>query len=112
MGLIKKLVRKLTKWAWSDEVQFVDGVSTLSKLIVDEKSIVAEIKTRPEIAQFQAHCFANLLLNSPNYTELKFDIQNPKEKYKWITVLVQKGEGKTPHQLRVEAKNKLKKYEP
>jgi hypothetical protein len=40
---------------------------------------------------------------SPNYTEMKFDLVARGEKYEWVTVLIQKGSGKTPHQLRQEA---------
>jgi hypothetical protein len=34
---------------------------------------------------------------------MKFDLVAEGEKWEWLTVLIQKGNGKTPHQLRQEA---------
>lgn len=61
------------------------------------------IEQRPEVAQWVAQCFASMVAASPNYTEMKFDVVARGSKWEWLTVLIQKGNGKTPHQLRTEA---------
>ena len=67
------------------------------------------INQNPAITRWIVECFANLVASSPNYTEMKFYLKPQKDNRGWITVLVQKGNGKTPHQLRREAEDKCAK---
>jgi len=105
---MKKLIRRLTRWAWRSEIATCDGLAELKALNMDGGKMELRIESDPNLALWQAKCFASMVEKSPNYTELKFDLAGEfKGKYEWITVLVQKGNGKTPHQLRAEAEVKL-----
>lgn len=71
---------------------------------MDESKMDIKIQQDPAIAQWTAKCFASMVANSPNYTEMRFDLCGSYlGKYEWITVHIQKGNGKTPHQIRIEA---------
>ena len=59
------------------------------------------IQQHPVLREMIAKTFATMVLNSPNYTEMTFSVMAEPEKR--ITVTVKKAEGKTPHQLRIEA---------
>jgi hypothetical protein len=71
---------------------------------MDEGGMDLKIEQDPAAAQWVAKCFASMVAKSPNYTEMKFDLCGEyRGKYEWMTVHIQKGNGKTPHQLRQEA---------
>jgi len=99
--------------AKTEELEFFkSSIAKLKKLHMDEGAMELEIKNSPEISHYVASCFAHMVIGSPNYTECKFDVvHKEKESAEWITVLIKKGNGKTPHELRQEAENKAKKYE-
>jgi hypothetical protein len=61
------------------------------------------IKFHPGFRMLLAQTFANMLVSAPNYQEIRFDLR---DEAKWIVVLVQKGDGKTPHMLRREAEQR------
>jgi len=99
---IRSLVKTCSKWAWAEELRVIAGVAVLKELHLTPGKMEAHIQQSPEAAQWVAHCFAAMVAESPNYTEMRFDLTSPVN-YEWITVTVQKGNGKTPHTLRTEA---------
>jgi len=103
-GWLHAVVRWSTSWAWQKEIQVCDGLAELRGLEMDGNKMDIKIHSDPALAQWQAKCFASMVANSPNYTEMKFELHGEyKGKWEWLTVLIQKGNGKTPHQLRQEA---------
>ena len=102
MNVLIKLIRYLTSWAWRHEINVVNGLAKIEKLHVKDGAIDIFIQQNPAQAQYIVKCFANMVASSPNYTEMKFELVE-KDKFEWITVLIEKGNGKTPHQLRMEA---------
>ena len=112
--IIKQLIRKLSAWAWRREIGVVDdGLARIEKMAMDPGGMSLEIRLNSAQKQWIAQCFAEMVAASPKYTELKFDlVATDKGGYEWITVLVKKGSGKTPHQLRQDAereRDELKK---
>ena len=97
-----RLVRFLSGWAWKQEVDLAESVAILKELHATPGAMEITVKQRPELAQWVGQCFAEMVASSPNYTEMRFDTRKP-ESWEWITVTVQKGTGKTPHTLRMEA---------
>ncbi len=81
----------------------LEAVNALEEMHAKPGSMEIAIKQNPAQAQWVAKCFASMVAASPNYTEMKFDLVAEGEKWEWLTVLIQKGNGKTPHQLRQEA---------
>lgn len=111
--MFKNLIRKWTKWAWEHEYNVSEGIAKMKSLHMDGNAMEMEIKLHPEQQQYIAQCFAAMVAESANYTEMKFDMvakyprpDNDTE-HKWVTVTVQKGMGKTPHQLRQIAENRV-----
>ena len=78
-----------------------EGIAQIQEYHAKPGSLEAALKLRPELSQYVAQCFAALVSQSPNYTEMKFDVHPANGE--WITVTVQKGTGKTPHQMRQSA---------
>lgn len=106
--LIKRLVRYLSAWAWRQEITVSEGIAKLKKLAMDEKGMEMEIEHDPDLAKHIATCFASLVANAPNYTEMQFKtVAKYHGKWDWLTVTIQKLNGKTPHQLRREAEAEL-----
>ena len=97
-----RLVRFITGWAWRQETDLAESVAILEKLHATPGAMEAQIKQRPELAAWMGGIFAEMVAASPNYTEMRFDTHKP-ESWEWITVTVQKGTGKTPHTLRMDA---------
>lgn len=101
-GRILRLVRFLSGWAWKTETDLAESVAILEELHATPGAMEIAVKQRPELAQWVGQCFSEMVASSPNYTEMRFDTRKP-ESWEWITVTVQKGTGKTPHTLRMEA---------
>ena len=97
-----RLVRFITGWAWRQETDLAESVAILEELHVTPGAMEITVKQRPELAQWVGQCFAEMVASSQNYTEMRFDTRKP-ESWEWITVTVQKGTGKTPHTLRIDA---------
>lgn len=103
-GWLRRLVRWSTAWAWQKEIATREGLAVLKGLDMEEGNMDIKIQQDPALAQWIAKCFAAMVADSPNYTEMKFDLCGQyRGKYEWLTVHIQKGNGKTPHQLRQEA---------
>jgi len=100
---MNRLVRLFSAWAWQSEIQQCESMAVLEEMHTKPGSMEITIKQNPAQAQWVAQCFASMVASSPNYTEVKFDLVAKGEKREWLTVLIQKGNGKTPHQLRLEA---------
>lgn len=100
---MQRLVRCLSAWAWRREIELCESMAELEEMHAKPGSMEIAIKQNPAQAQWVAQCFASMVAASPNYTEMKFDLVAKGEKWEWLTVLIQKGNGKTPHQLRHEA---------
>jgi hypothetical protein len=98
----QRLVRFLSGWAWKAETDLVQSVSILKELHTTPGAMEIIVKQRPELAAWVGQCCAEMVASSPNYTEMRFDTRKP-ESWEWITVTIQKGTGKTPHTLRMEA---------
>lgn len=81
----------------------------LESMTMDAKSFEAKAIMNPGLAQMMAHAFAEQAFTVPNYVEMQFQPKAVKHRDKWtmITVTVQKHDGKTPHQLRLEADAKV-----
>lgn len=101
-GWMRRFVRFLSGWAWKQETDLAESVAIIKELHATPGAMEITVKQRPELAQWVAQCFAEMVASSPNYTEMHFDTRKP-ESWEWITVTVQKGSGKTPHALRMEA---------
>lgn len=102
--LITSAVRALTAWAWTQERETCEGLVKVKELHATEGAMELHIQNNPEVKQWVAHCFAEIVAGAPNYVEMKFDlVARKKSDWEWITVLIRKGNGKTPHQLRAEA---------
>lgn len=101
---MRSLIRRITRWAWQPEAEAYEGMLKLKELHVKDGGMEMQFEQSPELAQWIGTCFASMVVKSENYTEMQFQV-SPKWKgeRKWITVTVQKHEGKTPHMLRVEA---------
>jgi len=110
-NIFSGLTRRLTSWAWAKEIEVSESLVKIVELHAKDGELQIEIEQRPEVREWVARCFASLVAESPNYTEMKFELKNPTNDYEWITVLVQKGKGKTPHELRQIAELKLKNME-
>lgn len=107
-GWIHAVVRWMTAWAWQKETATCEGMAVLKGLEMDDAKMDIKIQQDPALAQWIAKCFASMVADSPNYTEMKFDIAGQyRTKWEWLTVHIQKGNGKTPHQLRQEAEREL-----
>jgi hypothetical protein len=106
---VHRLVRHLSAWAWQREIELSDSMAVLEEMHARPGSMEISIKQNPAQAQWVAQCFASMVAASPNYTEMKFDLVAKGEKWEWLTVLIQKGNGKTPHQLRQEAEKERDK---
>lgn len=106
--LMLKIVRRITRWAWRAEIATCDSLVKLKELHIEDGGIELHLEQTPELAHWIGTCLASMVVASPNYTEMQFQM-SPKWKgeRKWITVTVQKQEGKTPHQLRQEAEKKV-----
>jgi hypothetical protein len=101
---LQRLVRRLSAWAWQKEIETCEGMAVLKGLDMDDTKLEIKIQQDPAAAQWVAKCFASMVADAPNYMEMKFDIGGQyRGKFEWMTVLIQKGNGKTPHQLRKEA---------
>lgn len=106
--LITILVRRLSAWAWRQEITVSEGIAKLKKLAIDEKGMELELEQDPELAKWIATCFASLVANATNYTEMQFrTVAKYHGKWDWLTVTIQKFNGKTPHQLRRESEAEL-----
>ena len=105
--MIKKIIRKLTSWAWEEEISVYNGLAKITKLNMDENSANIEIEHNRELGKRLSLAFASLLLESPNYTEMKLDLKNPVKDFEYINVHIQKSSGKTPHQIRRELEIKI-----
>lgn len=104
VGALQRIVRRSTSWAWQREIQACDGMAELKAMNMDGNKMDIKIQTNPDLAYWQAKCFAFMVAQSPNYTEMKFELCGEyKGKYEWMTVLIKKDSGKTPHELRMEA---------
>lgn len=99
---MRRLVRFLSRWVWQQEIELSESMAILKELHATPGAMEITVKQRPELAQWVGQCFAEMVASSPNYTEMRFDTRKP-ESWEWITVTVQKGTGKTPHTLRMEA---------
>lgn len=109
-GSLHAVVRRMTSWAWQNEIGACEGLAVLKGLDMDEGKMDIKIQQDPALAQWIGKCFASMVADSPNYTEMKFDICGQyRGKWEWLTVHIQKGNGKTPHQLRQEAELELAK---
>lgn len=107
--MLTKLVRWASRWAWQKEIKFMDTSVELEYMTMDEKSFEAKAIMNPGLAQMMAHAFAEQAFNTPNYVEMQFQPRAVKHRDKWImvTVTVQKHDGKTPHELRMEAERRV-----
>ena len=86
--------------------EVADSIVRLKQMTVQEGGIEMVIEQSPELAEYVAKCMALLVAKSPNYTEMTLRPSRKYldgDKYDYITVLIQKVNGKTPHQLREEA---------
>jgi hypothetical protein len=101
-NIIKSITRSLTKWAWRDEIETCDSLAEIERLHAEPGSMELTLRQNPAMAQWVAHCWAAMLAKSKNYTELRFECAMPGT-WDWIAVLIKKGSGKTPHQLREQA---------
>lgn len=111
ISIIHRMVRWATAWAWQKEIRTCDGLAVLEGLSIEDGKMDIQIKQSPLLAQWAAKCFASLVADSPNYTEMSFDISGQYlEKWEWLTVHIQKGNGKTPHQLRQEAERERDQF--
>lgn len=101
---LHRLIRRISSWAWQKEIAIVEGIAVLKGLDMEKGHMDIKIQQDPALAQWMAKCFASMVADSPNYTETKFDLcGHYRGKFEWITVHIQKGSGKTPHQMRQEA---------
>ncbi len=108
MDFFTKIVRRLSTFAWRKEIETCNGFAYIKSFNIQSKEgnekLDITIQQKPEVAHWVGKCFASMIYDSPNYTELKFDVCGKyKDKFEWITVTVKKGNGKTPHQLKSEA---------
>ncbi len=102
--LLCRTARWVSSWAWQKEIKTCEGLAILKGLDMDEDKLDIKIQQDPALAQWISKCFASMVADSPNYTEMKFDLCGQyRGKYEWLTVHIQKGNGKTPHQMRLEA---------
>ena len=100
---VRRLVRHFSSWAWQREIETCESMALIQEMHANPGSMEISIKQNPAQAQWVAQCFAAMVASSINYTELKFDLVAKGERFEWLTVLIQKGTGKTPHTLRMEA---------
>lgn len=104
--IFRAVVRRLSRWAWKYERSVCDELIFIKGLNANENGIELEIEQNPELAQWVVKCLASLVFETPNYNEIKLTTSgNYLGKFEWITVTIQKGTGKTPHQLRLEAEH-------
>lgn len=84
-----------------------NSMALLTELHATEGAMEAHIRQRPELSAYVAKCFAAAVMNSPNYTEMRFvpAVSNGT----CITVTVKKHDGKTPHEKRIEAEQEAAK---
>jgi hypothetical protein len=109
-GSIHAVVRRMTSWAWQKEIGTCEGLAVLKGLDMDENKMDIKIQQDPALAIWIAKCFASMVADAPNYVEMRFEpYAQWKGKWEWLTVHIQKGNGKTPHQLRREAEAELEK---
>lgn len=101
MSWYTKLIRRWTRWAWQREADAAEGLAQIQEMYAKPGAMELAIKTDPALSQYIAMCFAELVRKSENYTEMKFDVQPANGE--WLIVTVQKGKGKTPHQMRQNA---------
>jgi hypothetical protein len=107
-GTLTCPVRWLSAWAWAKEIETCEAMVQLKAFEMDEAGLDLKIQQDPMLAQYVAKCFASMVASSPNYTEMKFDLCGKwAGKHEWMTVLIQKGNGKTPHELREFAEREL-----
>ena len=78
-----------------------ESIALIEELHATPGAMQVHIKQSPAQSEYIAQCFAAMVAKSPNYTELTFRTRTADGPQ--ITVLVQKCDGKTPHQLRAEA---------
>ena len=105
---VRVFVRRVTRWAWKKEISTCEGLAVLKGLNMDDEKMDAKIKQDPDLAYWIAKCFASMLVDCPNYREVRFNIAGRfNGKTEWIVVHVQRSSGKTPHQLRQEAEREL-----
>ncbi len=98
--MIRNLVRKLSAWAWSDEVRASDGLAVLERLHAEPGAMEIHVRNHPALQECIAQCFAAIVTKSPNYAEMSFETRAGGQ---FITVTVQKSGRPTPHQLRMAA---------
>ena len=111
MNIITKIVRALTAWAWKKEINTLDGAVRLKELHATPGGMQLLFTQDPALASYVANAFATIVASAPNYVEMKFELQHPTQEFEWVTVLVRNGNGKTPHELRMLAEEKLKQKE-
>ncbi len=103
-NIITRAIRAATAWAWRHEITICEGVVKLTEIHMTEQSAELAFKQDPLLAKHIATCFAHLVWNAPNYVECQFNLPaSYKGKFEHLYVLIRKGEGKTPHQMREAA---------
>ena len=109
-GWLRRCVRRMTSWAWQNEIGTCEGLAEIKSLHMDEGRMEMKIQQDPAQAIWVAKCFASIVADAPNYCEMRFEpYAEWKGKWEWLTVHIQKGNGKTPHQMRLEAEAELAK---
>jgi hypothetical protein len=96
-------IRELTAWAWAREIAITEGCAVIEKINSGSGGWDLEIKTNPDLGKAFGQALANMVCSAPNYMEMQFLVNDPKDPFKYVTVLVQKHPGETPHQMRQRA---------
>ena len=103
-----RAIRKMTARCWRHEISCTEGIAVLEEFHAEPGKMEVSIKNRPELQQYIALIFGEMIANSPNYTEMNFDlVKKGPDTWQWMTIIVQKRNGLTPHQLRLKAESAL-----
>lgn len=98
------LIHQYNKSLERDVAKFVSASIQVREGRIDAE---AEMKFDPKAGMRIAKALASLLLDAPNYMEIKFDAPRMLADAEWITVTVQRSSGKTPGELHREAKTEI-----
>lgn len=102
--LVVSMVRRLTAFAWSEEIAVSDGVAKIMELHATEGAMELHLSQHPALAHYVVSCFSSLIGKAPNYAEMIGTMGYGGKEY---VLTVKRREGKTPHELKEEAEAKL-----
>lgn len=102
--LVVSLVRKLTAFAFSEEIATHECVAKIMELHATDGAMEFHIEQNPALAHYVVSCFSKIVGNAPNFVEIPAYIGDTKREF---VITIRRREGKTPTELKDDLERKL-----